>query len=196
MLPANGPLLAALRLPARIGITDAQRYGVQKFLTLLDAALERKLRMVIVREPTMCETQLRAFLHAVVQACRPHGARVLLNGDPALAAECSGVHLSARRLAALITRPAVALCGTSCHDRAELDRAVKLGLDYALLGSVLPTPTHPGEPGLGWERVQQLLIERTLPVYLIGGMCEAHLERAWESGAHGIAMIRDAWRTD
>lgn len=196
MLPANGPLLSALRLPTRIGITDALRYGVQNFLALLEAALERGLRMVIVREPSMHEGQLRAFLRETVHACHRHGAKVLLNGDPDLAADCDGIHLPARRLATLTVRPTSVLCGASCHDRAELERAAQLGLDFALLGSVLPTPTHPGEPGLGWGRVQELLVERTLPVYLIGGMCEAHMQCAWQQGAHGIAMIRDAWRAD
>lgn len=194
VLPANGPLLAALRLPTRIGITDVQRYGEQTFLRLLDAALDRGLRMVIVREPSMSEAQLRGFLQAVIRACSGLGAKVLLNGAPALAVQCDGVHLTAQRLATLSARPDVALCGASCHDRLELDRAVQFGLDYALLGSVLPTPSHPDKPGLGWEGVRQLLVERTLPVYLIGGMCESHLERAWAEGAHGVAMIRDAWR--
>lgn len=196
MLPANGPLLSALRLPTRIGITDAQQNGVQAFLSLLDGALERGLRMVIVREPTMSEAQLGDFLGAVVHACHRHGAKVLLNGSPALAVNCDGWHLPSRRLAALSERPQFALCGASCHDQGELEHAAALGLDFALLGSVLPTPTHPGERGLGWERVRQLLVERTLPIYLIGGMREDHIEFAWEQGAHGIAMIRDAWRAN
>lgn len=194
VLPANGPLLAALRLPTRIGITDVQRYGEQAFLRLLDAALDRGLRMVIVREPSMSETQLLSFLQAVIRASSGLGAKVLLNADPSLASQCDGVHLTARRLAALSQRPDARLCGASCHDRSELDRAAQFGLDYALLGSVLPTPSHPNEAGLGWDGVRKLLVERTLPVYLIGGMCESHLERAWTEGAHGVAMIRDAWR--
>lgn len=196
VLPANGPLLAALRLPMRIGITDARQYGTRQFLALLETALQRGLRMVIVREPAMPEAELRDFAAEVAARCREHGALVLLNGDPAQAHGFDGVHLSAWRLRALPARPDVALVGASCHDAEELQRAAALGLDYALLGSVLPTPTHPSEAGLGWARVRTLLEDRTLPVYLIGGMSEALVERAWEQGAHGIAMIRHAWFPD
>jgi 8-oxo-dGTP diphosphatase len=74
-----------------------------------------------------------------------------------------------------------------------LDRAAQLQLDYVVLGAVLPTATHPDAPCLGWEQVRQYTHDYPLPIYLIGGMQQQHLETAWACGAHGIAMLRGAW---
>ena len=41
MLPANGPILKALRLPRLMGITHAAQLGIAAQLAALDAALER-----------------------------------------------------------------------------------------------------------------------------------------------------------
>jgi 8-oxo-dGTP diphosphatase len=47
---------------------------------------------------------------------------------------------------------------------------------------------------LGWERFAALVRGTSLPVYAIGGVRRSDLQRAWRAGAHGIAMIRGAWR--
>ncbi|MEN6585502.1 MAG: thiamine phosphate synthase, partial [Sulfuricella sp.] len=96
-------------------------------------------------------------------------------------------------LMSLEVRPQVGLVGASCHSADELARAAELGLDYVLLGAVLPTLSHPGAPALGWEAFAALIGDYPLPVYALGGMCPDHLETAWSAGAHGIAMLRGAW---
>ena len=68
-----------------------------------------------------------------------------------------------------------------------------LGFDYAVLGPVNPTASHPGAATLGWEAFQRIARHATLPVYAIGGLNPADLEAAWRAGAHGIAMISAAW---
>jgi 8-oxo-dGTP diphosphatase len=74
-----------------------------------------------------------------------------------------------------------------------LAQAVQLGLDYVVLGPVLPTPSHAQERPLGWEAFAEAIRNFPLPVYAIGGMREEELESAWQTGAHGIAMLRAAW---
>ena len=195
ILPANGPVLKALALPDRLGITCATQIGADRFLERLDAALAHGLRMVMIREPTLASPALHAFAGEVIVRCREAGAKVVVNGDPMLAARCGadGLHLPARDLMRTRERPAAALCGASCHDEAELERAQSLALDYAVVGPVLATPTHPGRDGMGWERMQRLIACCSIPVFAIGGMRTQDLETAWSAGAHGIAMIRGAW---
>jgi 8-oxo-dGTP diphosphatase len=195
LLPANGPVLRALALPDRLGITRAHEVGPEPFLQQLDAALARGLRLVMVREKQMPAGELEPFAGEVVRRCHAAGAQALLHGDTQLAAACGadGVHLSAPALLQASTRPSVVLCGASCHDAGELERAQRLDLDYAVLGAVLPTASHPGQPAMGWERFAELVANCTLPVYALGGMQPRHLERAWQAGAHGIAMMRAAW---
>jgi 8-oxo-dGTP diphosphatase len=90
-------------------------------------------------------------------------------------------------------RPALDLVGASCHNAGELARAQVLGADLAVLGPVLPTPSHPGAAGMGWEAFAALLQDCPLPVYALGGLRPADLEPAWRRGAHGIGMMRGAW---
>jgi 8-oxo-dGTP diphosphatase len=124
------------------------------------------------------------------------GARVLLNGDveEARALRLDGVHWSADRLMAARTRPADLLCAASCHDALELAHAERLGLDFVVLGPVRPTPTHPHALPLGWRRFAELITGCATPVYALGGLSAEDLEEACHTGAHGVALRRDAWR--
>src|SRR5581483_6991758 len=91
----------------------------------------------------------------------------------------------------LAQRPAAGLAAASCHSRAELERAMALGLDFAVLGAVLEKR---GAEPLGWERFAEIAHGASIPVYAIGGLTPADLEAAWQRGAHGVAMIRASWR--
>lgn len=195
MLPANAPVLAALALPAVYGITHATDIGIAPQLAALDAALAAGLRLVQLREAGLPELQRESFVAEAVARCQAAGARVLVNGDLQLAwaAGADGVHLPAHQLMSLNVRPALPLVGASCHSRDELERAARLGIDFAVLGPVRPTATHPGEAGLGWEAFAALVAGLPLPVYAIGGMMGADLDDARSAGAQGIAAIRAAW---
>jgi 8-oxo-dGTP diphosphatase len=83
--------------------------------------------------------------------------------------------------------------GASCHDGAELARAVELGADFALLSPVLPTQTHPGAPTLGWETFSRLAAASPIPVYGLGGLNREDVDLAISHGAHGVALLRGAW---
>ena len=196
MLPANTPIFRALRLPAVYAITNAQELGETEFLTRLDAALERGLKLVQVREKWMRHDQLTRFAGNVLSQCRRRGAKVLLNSDIELARDLGmdGVHLPSAQLMQIEKRPDFELAGASCHDARELARAAALGLDFGALGPVLPTRSHPDAIPLGWSGFAKLGSGSPLSVYALGGMRPDDLTTAWAHGAHGIAMQRGAWQ--
>ena len=201
MLPANGPVLKAMALPHLYGVTNAGELGVEKFMQRLEAALTgtaptKGLRLVQVREPGMNQDQLKAFAIPVIALCRAHGVRCLINGDVALAVASGtgGIHLPVRRLMQTRSRPAFDLVGASVHTRAELDHASAIGCDFAVLGPVMPTATHPGAATLGWNGFTGIAQDAKMPVYAIGGMqSEDVYPAAWRAGAHGVTMLRAAW---
>ncbi|ENO86588.1 Nudix family hydrolase [Thauera linaloolentis] len=196
MLPANGPILKALRLPRMMAITQAAAIGVEAQLAALDRALAGGLRLVQVRESALDPLRREQFAREVVARVHACQGLVLLNDDLALAraVRADGVHLPARSLMGLRQRPDCAWVGASCHGRDELEHAAALGLDYAVLGPVAPTATHPGQPGLGWVRFCELAAGLPMPVLALGGLGTADMETARDTGAHGIAAIRGAWR--
>lgn len=195
MLPANGPILKALRLPRTMGITRAAAVGAEAQLAALDAALAAGLRLVQVREAGLESGARERFAHEALARVRACGGLLVINDDAALARRigADGLHLPARRLMAMQTRPDFAWVGASCHDRGELEQAAALGLDYALLGPVLPTRTHPEQPGVGWHGFAALAANLPLPVFALGGLVGDDMARARDAGAHGIAAIRGVW---
>ena len=195
VLPANAPILRALELPALYAISNVQELGEEEFMLRLEAALRNGLRLVQLREKNLPRDTLRDLALRVVALAHAHGAKVLLNGDVELAqeVEADGVQLTATQLAELSERPAVDWCAASCHNAEELRRAEALGCDFALLSPVLPTLSHPGEPALGWASFAEIAGGCTLPVYALGGLTQDDMHTAWQHGAHGISLLRQAW---
>ena len=189
MLPANAPVLASLALPLEYAITDAQALGVESSLLRIESRLQQGLRLIQVRDKDLPE-RLR-FIRSVVALAHAHGACVLVNGGPAIA---DGIHYTAAQLMALPQHAPGTLAGASCHTRAELDRAMQLRMDFAVLGPVGATASHPGAPRLGWEGFADIARGASIPVFAIGGAQPADLQRARAAGAHGLAMIRGAWQ--
>jgi 8-oxo-dGTP diphosphatase len=120
---------------------------------------------------------------------------VLVNADVDLAREigADGVHLTAAQLGG--ARPDVPWCGASCHSAEELRRAEALDADFAVLGPVRATPSHPDAAPLGWDRFRSVAAGASIPVYALGGVAPRDMEHARSLGAHGLAMVRGAWET-
>ena len=198
MLPANAPILRAMALPARYGITAAGLVGETEALRGVAQALRAGVRLIQVREKDFSPARLRQFAVQVADLAHAAGARGLLNGDPevALACQLDGVHLDARRLMACVARPPGTLVAASCHDARELDHAEALGFDFAVWGPVLVTASHPGVEARGWAALAEVVADRAMPVYAIGGMQPVHLAVAREHGAQGIAAIRGLMLAD
>lgn len=195
MLPANAPILNALKLPDIYAITNAHEMGEDAFLEALTNRLASGLKLIQVREKNLAADALMAFSKKVTGLAHQHGARVLMNGDVELveAVGADGVHLSSLALASIKTKPEGMLVAASCHHAQDLALAAQLQLDFVLLSPVLPTLSHPDAATLGWEAFASLKSDYPLPVYALGGMNPQLLEQAWTSGAHGIAMQRAVW---
>ena len=195
ILPANAPILRALELPTLYAISNVSELGAEVFLTRLQTKLDAGLRLIQLREKHLARAELKALAQRVVSMSHNRGAKVLLNGDVALAQEvgADGVQLTSSQLSGLSERPDVDWCAASCHNAGELRRAEALGCDFALLSPVLPTQSHPGAPHLGWQNFAAITAGATIPVYALGGLMNDDMVAAWQCGAHGIALLRQAW---
>lgn len=193
VLPANAPILRALLLPPIYAITHATEIATDASLQTIALALQQGVRLLQIREKTMTKDQLDTFAHKVISLARQYDAKVLINGGSEFSQEIGidGIHFTAAQLMALENRPELKWCSASCHNIEELFRAEQLGLDFVVLGPVLPTLSHPGlSTTLGWQKFAALIRNYSLPVYALGGLRRQDLAAAQELGAHGIAMMR------
>jgi 8-oxo-dGTP diphosphatase len=195
ILPANAPILRALSLPNVYAISNTAALGCDEFMLRLERALQNGLRLLQVREKKLSANKLLELSKQVVQLAHRFEAKVLINGDEKLAEEvgADGVHYSVEQLLSCTQRPPFDWCAVSCHNAIELRRAEELGFDFALLSPVLPTPSHPGEPHLGWENFSALMSETKIPIFALGGLTMDDLMEAQQYGAHGIALLSQAW---
>jgi 8-oxo-dGTP diphosphatase len=195
VLPANAPIMRALELPTEYAISNAQSIGADNFIEHLRRRLSSGLRLLQLREKQMQLADFKHFAGRAIALAHQSNARVLINGSIELARElgADGVQWSAAEVAAATSRPDIALLGASAHNDVELRAAEALGADFAVLGSVYATPTHPDAVGMGWAAFAQRAVGCSIPVFAIGGLRPDGLTEAWTHGAHGIAMIRGSW---
>ena len=85
--------------------------------------------------------------------------------------------------------------GVSVHAPEESREASSLGADYLLLGTIFPTPSHPGMPTGGPELIAACA-DMGLPVIAIGGIDLESIDVVSSAGAHGVAVIRAVWQSD
>jgi 8-oxo-dGTP diphosphatase len=188
MLPANAPVLAALALPAVMVVSSAGDSSIEAWIRGLEARLAHERLLVQVREKDFDRMRVQHLLSRILARTQPLGSRVVVNSASGHFPQASGIHLTAADLLAAGTRPPATLVGASCHDERELAQAAALGLDYAVVGPVNPTPSHRGARTLGWDRAATLIEDAPMPVYLIGGLTRADLAHARRIGAHGVAL--------
>jgi 8-oxo-dGTP diphosphatase len=195
VLPANDPVLRALSLPTLYAISNVAELGEDEFMRRLEAALKKGLRLVQLREKNYSRESLRELALKMLPLIRSHDARLIINADIELCKEISadGVQLTAVQLSKLGERPGVDWCAASCHSVVELRHAEQLGCDFALLSPVLATQSHPGAPHLGWKKFSAIAADSSIPVYALGGLTHDDMHTAWQHGAHGISMLRQAW---
>ena len=196
MPPADRPVVAALRQPDRYLVTPGPGEDAAGWLAGLQRALAAGIRRVQLRAPQADPARWRSLAAEAVAACRRAGAEVLVNADIDLARQLGvGVHLRAAQLALLQQRPLPPELpvAASCHDVDELRAAQALGCDFAVLGSVKPTASHPGAATLGWLGFARLREAVSLPLYAIGGLGAGDVAQSRRHGAQGIAAIRGLW---
>jgi 8-oxo-dGTP diphosphatase len=196
MPPADIPVVAALLQPDRYLVTPEPGDDDASWLATLERALASGIRRVQLRAPACEPARWRRLATQAVTLCRAADAEVLINTDLELAASLgAGVHLRASQLSGFTGRPLAngQLVGASCHNLEELRAAQAIGCDFAVVGAIKPTATHPDARPLGWGGFAAMREAASLPIYAIGGLCIEDLTEARRHGAQGIAAIRGLW---
>ncbi len=158
------------------------------------------MEAVQIREKQLTARELLDFTQMVIDAVRPHGTRVLVNGRPdvALAIGADGVHLGedavqpeAAREMAIRKGEDDFLIGVSTHNRAEVARASAGRADFVVFGPIFPTPEKAtADTALGLEPLRVVCSDRWIPILALGGITAANTTDVLEAGAAGTSCIR------
>lgn len=199
--PVAGRGRDAASLPRLHVVTDDAVLARGGWTALAAAALAAGARDVCLhlRGPRTAGAPLHRLAEELLPAARQAGAMLFVNDrvDVALAVDVDGVHLGRRSLpvaaARRVLRPDRRL-GASCHDAAEAILARGDGADYAFVGTIFPTPSHPGVPGMGLAGLAATLARLgSWPVIGIGGIDPARVGEVLGAGAYGVAVVRGVW---
>ncbi|MGZ5008010.1 MAG: Nudix family hydrolase [Methylobacter sp.] len=186
---ANRPIITAAKLPPYYAILDDA--DPPMLLSNLQKIVGRGIKLIQARLKNTSSAAVEAFIEQAYPLCKQHQAVLLMNSAVDCRLPVDGIHLTSRDLMALSERPEnCRWLAASCHNLEQLQQAQDIGVDFAVLAPVLPTQTHPGAATLGWKQFADLVAEVNLPVYALGGMTEASLSTARQSGGQGIAAIR------
>lgn len=183
------------RLADKRGLYAVTPEGLVGAALLESAASALSGGAVMVQYRAKSRAQRESAL-GLVELCRRHGALLIVNDDPELAAEidADGVHLGRDDVSIAQARRLVGtdrIIGVSCYD--DLGRAEDLaagGADYLAFGSMHRSPTKPDAVRC---RPEVLTAARRLgrPVVAIGGITLERAPALIDAGADLLAVVSD-----
>ena len=194
--PANSVIIKALSLPTRYLITPSQ-LNLAMIEQGLNTAFQADISLAVFRSTELDSRTYIEYARRLLSQNPTFSNRLLIHNHPAQAdaLNTAGVQISAEHAKKYQCRPVSkgTLLAISCHNQAELEHACLLEADFALLGPVKATPSHPNNPALGWETFETLVKDLAMPVYAVGGLKVGDLADCRAHGAQGVAAIRGLW---
>lgn len=197
VLPPNQVIQHALKndLPDIYAITNFHEIPSDKFFQALNKKVNDGLRLIQIREKTLVKTELEDLIKRIKKILQYTSVRIIINSSISLAYkyQLDGVQLNAKQLHELKYFPKDLLVGVSCHSEKDLEMAEEKNADFAVLGSVKETLTHPNLEPIGWGKFNKLVDKSNIPIYSIGGMTKNDIPSSFDCGGIGIASQRAIW---
>jgi thiamine-phosphate pyrophosphorylase len=183
------------RVPRVHAVTDDRVVALPDFLTRARALAQGPDVAIHLRAARLSARNLLALADQLRAITRDSGTRLFVHDrvDLALLSAADGVHLPGSGLPVRPVRAYLGpgwLVGRSTHGAGEARAAIREGADYAFLGSIWPTASHPDRVPLGSDAITAA---RPGPVIAIGGVTAARSAEARARGASGVAAITALW---
>ena len=186
-----------MTFPKLLIITDRARMTPGWELALL-AACQGGARWFCLREKDAAPREQLDLYRRAARRTEAFGARLFLTGraDIARAAHADGLHLPENEISVADARLSLGFhlpMGRSVHDLEGAKQAAAEGANYLLFGAVWPTPSHPGQSGVGLDALRAVCQNVSVPVFAVGGVGADNAARCLEAGAAGVALISGVW---
>ena len=158
-------------------------------------------RLVQYRAKAIHPSRALEQARAIAQACRRHGAPLIVNDsvELALAAGAQGVHLGRDDDDVASARAAFpgAIIGASCYNEpARARSAARSGADYVAIGSMFASRSKPGATRAAPAQLAEAKRLSGLPVAAIGGITPDNAAGLVAAGADMLAVISAVFEAD
>ena len=179
---------------ARLYLCTPDRPDLAEFL---DAVLAGGVDMVQLRQKGLNARQELELCDVVGAAAARHDALWAVNdrADVAYVARPDALHLGPDDLPVAAARYLLGeglLVGRSAHDLDQARvAAVENGIDYFIVGPVLPSPNRRSRPAAGLDLVRALAaLEPVRPWFADGGVTLDSLDAVLAAGATRVVVVR------
>lgn len=194
---ANRGIILALQLADKYMISGHFENQIDA-LQRMQVALDDGIRLCQLRAKNLSEEAFLPLAASAIKLAHNHQAKILLNGRPELLKslpDADGMQLASSVIFDYHTRPIAKdkLLGVSTHTPEEIEQALKIEADFILLSPIKETSSHPGVPGIGWQKFAEVVKTVPIPVFALGGMKPEDIEQAKKTGGQGIAAISGFW---
>lgn len=176
-------------------ITDSQLMPGQRLFDGVNAALEGGCRLVQYRDKSGDDNKRRQEAEVLLEICRAHDARLIINDDPRLAKTIGahGVHLGQTDGNVCAARELLgpqAILGVTCHASLDLaHQAIYDGASYIAFGRFFPSQTKPNAPPAPLALLGEAASRYPhTTITAIGGITLANAASVSEAGAHYLAV--------
>lgn len=152
------------------------------------------IELIQYRAKRVSRNERLADLRDLLPAAASRSVPVIVNDDPALAAEAGahGVHLGAHDAPPCEARRILGpdrIIGVTVHSVRELEEIDLDLLDYIAVGAIYPSPTKPGVPAVGLAFLERIRTLVSCTLVAIGGIDERTIEAVFDRGADGVALV-------
>lgn len=176
-------------------ITDEKLLRRKDFLKKVVEAAAAGAAIIQLREKASLLRDRLELARRAVLVARAHGAKLVINDDPRLAAAigADGVHLGrddapVEEARALLGRRAI--IGVSCY--GDLDLAVRMqraGADYVSFGACFKSLTKPKEAVVPLSVFTRARRRLRVPLVAIGGITAANAPAVYAAGADLVSVV-------
>ena len=190
------------------GSLERNSHGVhdeEGLLKLIKDWSDAGVNVIQIRGEARTDNELVEFVKQVLIQVDRKQTKVVVNNRPdiALVSGADGVHLKDDGSTASEIRsigPVNWIVGCSVHSSLGASKvALDGGPDYIVAGNVFATNSKPGRPGLGVEKLRDIVTASEVPVVAVGGLSFSNIAGVAGTGVRGIAGIgafmRDASRS-
>ncbi|MBI5744037.1 MAG: thiamine phosphate synthase [Elusimicrobia bacterium] len=176
-------------------ITDEKLLRRKDFVRKVAEAAAAGAGVIQLREKASTLRDRLELARQAVRAAHAHGAKLVINDDPELAAAigADGVHIgrddaSVEKARALLGRRAI--IGVSCY--GDIDLAVRMqraGADYVSFGACFKSPTKPKEELVPLSVFGAARRRLKVPLVAIGGITAANAPAVYAAGADLVSVV-------